>query len=75
MIFFRSNEAQDDFSDGSEIEDLFVVNAAVNLDANAGVEAIISKGGNVPALPSVPIPRNVGIYQGLPWSGGHGIIH
>ena len=59
MHFLRNN---DDLSEGSEVKDLFGVNAAVNVDANAGVEANIPNGGNIPALPGVPLPRNGDIH-------------
>ena len=38
MNFLCNNEAQDDLSEGSEDTDLFGVNSAVNVDANADVD-------------------------------------
>ena len=60
----------DDLSEGSEVEYVFGVNRAVNADTNAGVEANVPNGGNIPASPGVPISRNGSIQQGLPWTGG-----
>ena len=41
MNFLCNNEAQDDLSEGSEVEDLFGLNAAVNVNKNAAVEVIV----------------------------------